>query len=140
MAKILMPGFESAVRSKLGVGEYELPDSEINQRFVLDLAENEIIKRVPDYNKITDEADLLYLENAVIALICSILAPSMDRRLNQKVSTIDTKWEKSRIDWSEKAKEFLAEMEDSLSNIESVDVSIGESIELFQIAKASEEG
>lgn len=135
MPKILQVGYEDAVRAKLGVKESELPNSVINQRLIVDLAEIIIIKRVPDYASITDETDLLMLENAVVAYICYLLAPGMARRVNQEVTTIDVKWKKDKVDWSAKAHEFLVEVEQSLGNIVSVSVMMDDDI-LFGIAKA----
>jgi hypothetical protein len=83
----------------------------------VDLAEALIKKRVPGYSNITDAADLLFLQNAVIAQICVLLCPSMPKRLDLKVSVSDVKIEKEKIDWNEQAKIFGQEIDFNLSNI-----------------------
>lgn len=120
MPVILQTGYEDSVRLKLGVKPGELPNEVINDRLVLDLAENRIIKRVPDYMAITDFAEKLMLEGAVTSYICYLLAPSMSRRLNIEVTAIDVKWKKDKVKWSDLAQLFLAEVDAQLSDITSV--------------------
>jgi hypothetical protein len=120
--EILEPGFENLVRAKLGVSEYELPDADINNIFISEMAESVIKKRVPDYKLITDEEDLLYLKNAVLSYICYLLAPSMPNRIKVDVQTIDVRWKKDKVDWEANAQKYLNEVEAYLSNITTVDV------------------
>lgn len=134
MYKILREGFEKSVRSVLGVKETELSNEEINDRFIAELAETVVTKRVPDYLKIVDEKDLMFLESAVIYYICYLLAPTMPNKIKYKVSTIEVKWEKLKTDWEKRAEEFLMKYEDSLSHIETVDV-ISVDADIFAIAK-----
>lgn len=96
---ILQPGFEGAVRSKLGVSQKELPDSEINTPFLVDRAEADVIRRVPEHATLTDPLDKLNLQDAVITYIAMMIAPSMVRRLKYKVKTIDVSWEKEKVNW-----------------------------------------
>lgn len=131
--KILEEGYENMVRSKLGVDELDLPDSEINQPLVAQLAEEIVLRKVPNYTSITDVSELLFLQNAVVSYICYILAPSMPQRLNIEVSTIDNKWKKSKTDWGKMADSFLNEFETSLTSVESVEV-VGYDITLMGIA------
>lgn len=138
MPLILTTGYEDAVRSKLGIRAIDLPDSDINQPLILDLAENVVMKRVPACSTITDTLDLLYLQSAVVSYICYLLAPSMSRRLNIEVTTIDTKWKKEKVDWAKRAEEFLADFENSLSQITSVEVVGTENTTILMIAKASD--
>lgn len=138
MPLILQPGYEDAVRAKLGVKPSELPDSDINQRVFVDVAEAYVIRRVPRYQEVTDPTDLLMLESAVISYICYLLAPSMARRVNRSVSTIDVRWEKDRVDWEQRAQEFLAECETALSSIQSVPVETGYESRIFMVAKATD--
>lgn len=133
MPVILDAGYETAVRSKLGARESELPDTEINQPLVVDLSENVIIERVPEFASITDPKDKLFLENAVVNYICYLLAPSMTRRVNLEVATIDTKWKKDKIDWVARAQEYLMEVETSLKMIGTVEI-VGYDSKLFGIA------
>lgn len=119
---ILTIGYETAIRSKLGAKKSELPDEEINQPLIVDLAEAVVTKRVPEYSSITDAVDLLLIQNAVVSYICYLIAPSMGRRVNQEVTTIDVKWKKEKVDWDERAQQFLADYENSLSQITTVEV------------------
>ncbi|ATO48588.1 hypothetical protein P4V86_03510 [Brevibacillus laterosporus] len=122
---ILSEGYETSVRSKLGAKESELPNQEINQPLITDLAEAVITKRVPKYSEITDAVDLLLIKNAVVCYICYLVCPSMSRRVNQEVSTIDVKWKKDKVDWDERAQQFLADCENSLGQISTVEVDNG---------------
>lgn len=131
---ILKEGFEKSVRTKMGVKPSELGDEDINDKFISELAESVTIKRVPDYGKIVDPVDLMFLESAVIYYICYLLAPTMPNKIKYKVSTIEVKWEKLKTDWEKRAEEFLASYEDALSQIESVNVITVQS-DIFKIAK-----
>lgn len=134
MYKILQEGFESSVRTKMGVKSSELKTEDINDKFVAGLAENVVIKRVPDYESIVDPVDLMFLESAVIYYICYLLAPTMPNKIKYKVSTIEVKWEKLKTDWEKRAEEFLIAFEEALSQIESVSVVTIQS-DIFRIAK-----
>jgi len=137
--KILKDGFEKSVRTRMGVKESELPDEDINDKFIAGLAETVTIKRVPEYEKITDEKDLMFLESAVIYYTCYLLAPTMPNKIKYKVSTIEVKWEKLKTDWEKRAEEFLISYEEALSQIETVSVVTTQS-EIFRIAKMTRGG
>lgn len=139
MYKILKEGFEDSVRTRLGVKKSELPDEDIRDKFIADLAETVVTKRVPDYESIADEKDLMFLESAINYYICYLLAPTMPNRIKYKVSTIEVKWEKLKTDWEKRAEEFLALYEEALSQIETVDVVTVQS-EIFAIAKMTRGG
>ncbi len=139
MYKLLKEGFEDSVRTRLGVKKSELPDEDIRDKFVADLAETVVTKRVPDYESIADEKDLMFLESAINYYICYLLAPTMPNRIKYKVSTIEVKWEKLKTDWEKRAEEFLALYEEALSQIETVDVVTAQS-EIFAIAKMTRGG
>jgi hypothetical protein len=125
MPVFLQEGYEESVRAKLGVKSGELPDNIINQRLVVDLAESTILKRVPSYTSLTDINEILLLEGAIISQICYQLAPTMGRRLNLEVSTVDVKWKKDKIDWAALAEIFAGEVEVALTGIESIEVDLG---------------
>ena len=135
--EILDPGFESLVRSKLGVTEYELSDSDINNILISEVAESVIKKRVPDYKLITDTTDLLFLKNAVVAYICYLLAPSMPNRIKYDVQTIDVRWKKDKVDWEANADKYLSEVEACLQQITTVDVNSTTLPQLFGIASGT---
>lgn len=139
MYKILEEGFEDSVRTRMGVKKSELTDEDIRDRFIAELAETVAIKRVPEYDKITDEKDLIFLESAVNYYICYLLAPAMPNKIKYKVSTIEVKWEKLKTDWEKRAEEFLALYEEALSQIKSVNVVTTQS-EIFHIAKMTRGG
>lgn len=124
MLEILEPGFEDAVRIKLGVDIDDLPNEDINNKFVAELAEAKIKRRVPNFKEITDPEELMYLQNAVISQICAILCPSMARRLNLKIAISDVRIDKDKVDWEEMRQKFLTEVEESLTQIQSVSVDI----------------
>lgn len=130
MPTFLESGYEEAIRSKLGVKAGELGDEIINQRLIIDLAETTVLKRVENYSTVAED-EKIYLEGAIISYACHLLAPSMGRRLNQKVSTIDVKWEKGRVDWNALSELFLAEVESYLTAITSVEVDAGTDHILF---------
>lgn len=133
---VLKEGFEEAVRAKLGVGAIELPNEVINQRLIANLAEQQVLKSVPEYTQITDIGELMLLEGSVIARICSLLAPSMPRRLNLEVSTLDVKWKKEKIDWVALAESFSIESESALAQIESIEVDFGGDSSLVDYSRA----
>lgn len=137
--KILQEGFEDSVRTRMGVKKSELTDTDIRDKFIAELAETVTIKRVPEYGKIVDEKDLMFLESAVNYYICYLLAPTMPNKIKYKVSTIEVKWEKLKTDWEKRAEEFLALYEEALSQIESVNVLTVQS-EIFHIAKMTRGG
>lgn len=121
----LTPGYEKRVRGKFGLDEIDLTDDDINNPKFPELAEKIVVKRVPMYASITDEVELFYLEEAAINYICYKLCPSLPRRLNIEVKTLDTTWKKEKIDWAKLAEYFLGEFESALGNIESVKVAGG---------------
>ena len=123
----------------MGVKKSELTDTDIRDKFIAELAETVTIKRVPEYGKIVDEKDLMFLESAVNYYICYLLAPTMPNKIKYKVSTIEVKWEKLKTDWEKRAEEFLALYEEALSQIESVNVLTVQS-EIFHIAKMTRGG
>ncbi|MEM0173397.1 MAG: hypothetical protein QXI16_02705, partial [Sulfolobaceae archaeon] len=102
----------------------DLPNEDINNKFVAELAEAKIKRRVPNFKEITDPEELMYLQNAVISQICAILCPSMARRLNLKIAISDVRIDKDKVDWEEMRQKFLTEVEESLTQIQSVSVDI----------------
>lgn len=129
---ILTEGFEGSVRNRLGVKSSELPDEVINDKFTAKMAENVVIRRVPHYESIEDEEDLMFLESAVMNYICYLLAPTMASKIKHKVTTIEVRWETGKMDWDKMAQGFLDAFENDL---EKLDVSISGDSRLFAIAK-----
>ncbi|MEC0276811.1 hypothetical protein [Peribacillus frigoritolerans] len=133
--QILQAGFEEGVRAKLGVSQGELPNEVINQRLVAELAESTIISRVPGWQSIVDTRELLLLEGSVISYICYLLAPSMSRRLNLSVTTLDVTWRKDKVDWQALADVYAGESDMALIEIESVEVAVGGDSKLVDYAR-----
>lgn len=126
--EFLSSGYEKIVRGRLGLDEADLSDSDINDARFPVMAEAIIKKRIPSYSTIVDGMELFYLEEASINYICYLLCPTLPRKLNIEVKTLDTSWKKEKIDWAKLANYFLTEFESALSNIESVDIVSGSSI------------
>lgn len=134
---ILQSGYEDSIRTRLGVKASDLPDADINDKFVAGLAEAYMIKRVPDYASITDLTDSLYLQNAVVSYICFLLIPSMPRRVKTQVQTLDVSWRTDKTDWDKLGMDLLSDMELSLTKITSVSVDTATEIVIMDIAKRS---
>ncbi len=124
----LTTGYETFVRGKLGLDDIDLTDSDINNARFPNIAETVVKRRVPLYSSITDETELFYLEEAAVNYICYLICPTLPRKLNIEVKTLDTSWKKEKIDWAKLADYFLSEFEKALGNIESVEVVGGSSI------------
>jgi len=96
-------GWEKRVRSKLGVPDAYLPDEDIRQSDVIDIAEATIIKMVPGYENLTGD-DKVFLEAAVVCECAALLCLSMPARLPNKETgpheshSIYTDWNKTKAD------------------------------------------
>lgn len=119
---ILNEGFEIIVRSRIGVDDTELPDNDIDALLVR-RAEAEVKKRITEWASIKDESDLIYMENAAISYLCYLLVPSMARRVDLEVQTLDVKWKKEKVDWDKMSDRFIAEFEASLNSVTTAVVS-----------------
>jgi hypothetical protein len=118
----LTPGYETVVRGKLGLDDIDLTDADINNARFPSIAEAVVAKRVPAYSSITDTVELFYLEEAAINYICYLICPTLPRKLNIEVKTLDTTWKKEKIDWEKLANHFLTEFDKAIGNIESVEI------------------
>lgn len=112
-------GYESRIRSKLGVDAAYVPDADINQPDVIAIAEINIIKVVSDYATLTDD-DLVYLEAATVCECAILLCPSMPARLPVKEQGPSMTIELD-VDWDAKQVKLEAERDRFLSNISSAD-------------------
>lgn len=130
---ILQEGFENSIRTKLGVKASELPDVDINDKFIAKMAEGVVIRRIPNYAEITDEVKLMFLESAILNYICYILAPTIPNKIKYKVSTIEVKWETLKVDWVKRAQDFLDAYEEDLEQLDMLQSS-GDS-RIFVVAK-----
>jgi len=112
-------GYESRIRSKLGVDAAYVPDADINQPDVIAIAEINIIKVVSDYATLTDD-DLVYLEAATVCECAILLCPSMPARLPVKEQGPSMTIELD-VDWDAKQVKLEAERDRFLSNISSAE-------------------
>jgi hypothetical protein len=115
---ILTVGYETVVRSKIGIDEYDLPDADLNDTRYPQVAEAVVKKRVPNWEEIDGPTELMFLEEATINYMCYLLIPGLVRRLNIEVKTLDTGWKKAKVDVSELQGYFLGMFEEALSFIE----------------------
>lgn len=111
-------GFESRIRSKLGVDAAYVPDADINQPDIIAIAESNIIRVVPDYDALTGD-DLIYLEAATVCECAILLCPSMPARLPVKEQGPSFTRE-IEVDWTEKQAKLEAERDRFISNISTV--------------------
>ena len=111
-------GFESRIRSKLGVDAAYIPDADINQPDIVLIAEANIIRVVPDYDALTGD-DLIYLEAATVCECAILLCPSMPARLPVKEQGPSFTRE-IEVDWTEKQVKLEAERDRFISNISTV--------------------
>jgi hypothetical protein len=111
-------GFESRIRSKLGVDAAYIPDADINQPDIIAIAESNIIRVVPDYDALTGD-DLIYLEAATVCECAILLCPSMPARLPVKEQGPSFTRE-IEVDWTEKQVKLEAERDRFISNISTV--------------------
>ena len=111
-------GYESRIRSKLGVDAAYIPDADINQPDIIAIAESNIIRVVPDYDALTGD-DLIYLESATVCECAILLCPSMPARLPVKEQGPSFTRE-IEVDWTEKQVKLEAERDRFISNISTV--------------------
>lgn len=111
-------GFESRIRSKLGVDAAYIPDADINQPDIIAIAESNIIRVVPDYDALTGD-DLIYLEAATVCECAILLCPSMPARLPVKEQGPSFTRE-IEVDWTKKQAKLEAERDRFISNISTV--------------------
>lgn len=111
-------GYESRIRSKLGVDAAYIPDADINQPDIIAIAESNIIRVVPDYDALTGD-DLVYLEAATVCECAILLCPSMPARLPVKEQGPSFTRE-IEVDWTKKQAKLEAERDGFISNISTV--------------------
>lgn len=97
--------YRRSVRNLLGVDrddEITLPDADIDDIAVLDMAEMEVLSLLPATTDLTDKRVRL----AVIYTMAALLCPSMPSRVEVEVKGIDSGWKKKPIDYTELANEL----------------------------------
>jgi len=117
MANLILTGagWQSRIRSKLGVDIAYLPDADIEQPDIIDVAEANIIEQAADYADLTG-SDLVWLEAATVCECAILLCPSMPARLPAKEQgphfTVEVE-----VDWDKKKKELEADRDGFLAKI-----------------------
>ncbi len=108
-------GWQGRIRNLLGVDSAFIPDSDIEQPDIVDIAEANIIELVPGYATLTGDKKI-YLESAT-ACECAVLAcDSMPTRLPTKESGPHATYELS-IDWDQKKAELQDKRDVYLSKL-----------------------
>ena len=117
--KILIEeGFESRIRSKMGVSSHYLSDEDIKQPDIIGVAEANIISMIPDYENLDGDARV-YLEAATVLECCVLIAPSMSIRLPKKESGPHAGHE-LWINWENKKLEFVDERDGYIGKINEI--------------------
>jgi hypothetical protein len=122
--------YRGSVRSLLGVDRDDtitLPDEDIDDAAIFDLAEMEVVKLLPADTDLTDKRVRL----AMIYYMAALLCPSMPSRVEIEVKGIDSGWKKKPIDYSELAERLLGQVSMLLEPL--MESGLGES-DLFRIA------
>lgn len=108
-------GWQGRIRNLLGVDSAFVPDDDLEQPDIVDIAEANIIELVPGYADLTGDKKT-YLESAT-ACECAVLAcDSMPARLPTKESGPHATYELS-IDWDQKKAELQDKRDVYLSKL-----------------------
>jgi len=122
--------FYDSVRRLLGgVDEDILPNEDISDSAILDVAELQVIDLVPDYANLSP-SDMAKVRLATIHIMASLLCPSMPSRVDVEVKTIDVTWKRKPVDYAELAQTLLDRAYDLLNNL----TSVGGDYKVFAIA------
>lgn len=122
--------YRGSVRSLLGVDRNDtitLPDEDIDDAAIFDLAEMEVVKLLPANADITDKRVRL----AMIYYMAALLCPSMPSRVEIEVKGIDSGWKKKPIDYAELSERLLGQVITLLEPL--MESGLGES-DLLRIA------
>jgi hypothetical protein len=108
-------GWQSRVRSRLGVDAAYLPDAEIEMPEIISIAEANIIEQVADYASLTG-TDLIYLEAATVCECAVLLCAEMPTRLPQREQgphfsqEVVVDWQKMKAELEDKRDRYLARL------------------------------
>ncbi len=93
--------FYDSVRRLLGgVDEDILPDEDISDPAILDMAEMQVIDLVPKYADLPDK-DKAKVRLATIYYMAALLCPAMASRVDYEVRTIDVTWKRKPVNYAE---------------------------------------
>lgn len=134
MALIIDPATDSmfydSVRRLLGgVDEDTLPNEDISDPAILDVAEIQVIDLIPDYAELSS-SDKSRVRLAALHIVASMLCPTMASRIDIEVKTIDVTWKRKPVDYAELEQTLLAK---AYSLLETLITGDGDSI-VFSIA------
>ncbi len=114
MAKKILPeGYEQRIRDKLGVDDAYLPDSVLNQKDCVDIAEANIISQVPDYETLSGDKEL-YLEAATVCECAIVVIGTMRARLPENTRGPHIEYT-VKADWDKRRRELITERIDYIS-------------------------
>lgn len=109
--------FYDSVRRLLGgVDEDILPNEDISDPAILDVAEFQVIDLVPNFTELSD-TDRAKVRLATVHVMASLLCPSMPNRIDVEVRTIDVTWKRKPVDYSELEVSLLAKANGLLENL-----------------------
>ena len=110
--RILPTGYETQVRTDMGVKTSILPDTDIQSKATL--AEAIIIQKVPGYAEITGD-ELTFLQSATVSQLCALLCLGMPNRVKiQQADETLYSFKLQAVDWQAKKKEFEGLVQDYL--------------------------
>lgn len=127
MALIIDPAtdtsFHDSVRRLLGgVDEDILPNEDIDDPAILDVAEFQVIDLVPNYSDLL-EVDKAKVRLATIHVVAAMLCPAMASRVDIEVKTIDVTWKRKAVDYAELEQSLLAKAMSLLEGLGTFDGS-----------------
>lgn len=108
-------GWQNRIRSKLGVFEAYLPNSDIELPENITLAEANIIEQVPDYESLEGD-QRVYLEASVVCECARIICSSLPSRLPVKENGPHEGHE-INVDWSKTANDLRNERDEYIGKI-----------------------
>jgi len=109
--------YHEEVRSRLGVGEDVLSDTEIDAPSVLPVAEGKVIASFPNYSNLTGD-NLSYLYAAAVCSVAVILVPSMSARIKKAKKDFDFTIQNREVNWNKIRDQLQEEMNELLSIID----------------------
>lgn len=133
MANKILTGitYYSEIRGRLGVSVTDLPDTDIDARSVMSIAENKVIESVPDYATLTG-IDSDYVYTAAICMVAAILAPSMAIRMKKSKKDFDSGFENQTINWGNRSIELIDDCYESIGLISTQNIFTN--VSLFGLA------
>lgn len=124
-----MQFYDSVRRLLGGVDEDILPNEDIDDTAILDVAEFQVIDLVPNYEELSN-TDKAKVRLATIHIIAAMLCPSMPGRIDVEVRTIDVTWKRKPIDYAELEQSLMSK---AMSLLEGLSTGEGDST-VFAIA------